>query len=184
MNDAVEWNEELAGTVANERSSAVRRGILLSCVILAATIGLSAWIYLYGKQTLHAAAGQTGSTVNPASSEGVLELARHVDRIALSITLMAAVGGVGCLLPLFTAAMTWRRRAIVKLEQRADEWQSSASALENQLAEFKRTKDSLIANHSEMEARLKQVNAINATLQAELDKRNRAERALTQRRQE
>jgi PAS domain S-box-containing protein len=177
MNNAAAWTSGLTEGAVDRRRWAVRRSLVLSSIILAVTIGVTVWVYVYGKEALRAQMG-----LQPGAE--TLALLARIDRILLGIIVIAAVGGASCLVPLFTAVTRWRQRVISQLEARAEDWQYTAATLETQLSEAKRAKDSLLANHAELEARLKQANAINVGLQAELDKRNRAERALAQRRQE
>jgi PAS domain S-box-containing protein len=184
MSNAVTWSGELAGTVADERSSAVRRAIVLSCCILTATVGLSLAIYLAGKRMMQERAVQVELRGGIGAAETNFDLLRHVDHIALSMTALAAVGGVGCLVPLFAAAMSWRRRAIERMEEKAKTWQITAEGLHAQIADGRRVKDSLLLRQARLETEVNDLASANARLQQDLDKRNRSERALTQKRQE
>jgi PAS domain S-box-containing protein len=82
------------------------------------------------------------------------------------------------------ASLNWRRRAQGQLQQKAEEWQTLAAGLQNQLADLRRTKEHLLVSQTDLEEKLKQLGVQNEHLQEELDKRNRAEKALTQKRQE
>lgn len=184
MSNAVTWSDELAGTVADERSSAIRRAILLSSCILAATVGLSLAIFLGGKRVMQERAVQVELRGGVGAAETNFDLLRHVDQIALSMTALAIVGGVGCIVPLLAAAMTWRRRVIAQMADKAGAWQTAAEALQNQMTDVRRAKESLLLQQAALESKLSQLTAANARLQDDLDKRNRSERALTQKRQE
>lgn len=184
MNNAVAWSEEFAGAVQDERSSAVRRAVVLSVLVLAATVVLSAGIYLAGKHDLNERARQVELRGGVGASETNFDLLRRVDHIALSMVALVSVGGVGCFVPLVAAAMIWRRRVIAQMQRKAEDWQLTAEGLQGQISEFRRTKDGLLVVQTELETRLKGLSEANARLQEDLDKRNRAERALTQRRQE
>jgi PAS domain S-box-containing protein len=184
MSNAVTWTDELAGTVADERTSAVRRAVLLSAFILAATLILSGWVYVYEKQELHATATRAVLPAGGQTTGGTVDVVRHADRLVFSLVALAVIGGGGSLVPLLAAAMTWRRRVISQLQQKASEWQSTASGFQAQIGEIRRTRDGLLVAQAELESQIAKLTATNTTLQEELDKRNRAERALTQRRQE
>jgi PAS domain S-box-containing protein len=184
MNNAVTWSDELAGAVADERSSAVRRAIVLSCCILVATVGLSLAIYAAGKRMMQQRAVQVELRGGLGAAETNFDLLRHVDHIALSMTALAVVGGVGCLVPLFVAAMSWRRRVIEQIEEKAGQWQMTAEGLQAQIAEGRRVKESLLLRQARLEEEVSDLTAAKARLQEDLDKRNRSERALTQKRQE
>lgn len=137
MSNAVTWSDELAGTVADERSSAVRRAILLSSCILVATVALSTAIYVGGKRAMQERAVQVELRGGLGAAETNFDLLRHVDHIALSMTALAIVGGVGCIVPLFAAAMTWRRRVIAQMAEKAGEWQTAAETLQAQMTDIR-----------------------------------------------
>ena len=98
MNTAVTWSDELAGTVADERSSAVRRAFVLSGLILAFTVGLSAWMYLYEKQHLQERAAQVQQH-GVQTPDPTFDMLRRVDRLALSVMRLARAAGQGPLAP-------------------------------------------------------------------------------------
>lgn len=184
MNNAVTWSDEFAGAVADERSSAVRRALALSGFILVVTVSLTVALYLAGKHSLHERAVQVELRGGIDAAETNFDLLRRVDRMALSLTAIALVGVVGCLAPLGVAAMTWRRRVIAQMQTKAQQWQEAAEMLQGQMAEVRRSKDHVLVAQADLERDLKEAKAANDKLREELDKRNRAERALTQRRQE
>ncbi|HYV28474.1 MAG TPA: PAS domain S-box protein, partial [Candidatus Eisenbacteria bacterium] len=182
MDNAVTLND-LSGGDAEDRSAAIRRAIALSIVILAVTVALCGGLYSYGK---HAFDDRTRTDRSAALGAGDIhaDLQQRLDRIAISITAMAAVGGIGCLVPIYRAATAWRRRSLSLLQEKAEEWKTAAAALQGQLADLRRMKDGLLVRQADLEAQITQLTTTNARLQEDLDKRNRAERALTQRRQE
>ena len=162
----------------------MKRALMLSGIILVATVCLSASLYYYGKQTLQQHARLVAAPNSPAGSQSNLELLERVDHIALSVISIIVLGGVGCFLPLFFANVHWRRRVNDQLRHKADEWQSAAAGLQTQMTDLRRTRDNLLVSQAELEETLKRLTADNDRLQEELDKRNRAEKALTQKRQE
>ena len=184
MSNAATWGAETARVVADERTSAVRRALVLSAVIFVATISLSASLYFYGKQALQQRARQVELRGGLGASQTNFELLQRVDHIALSVTAIVVFGGAGCLVPLFVANINWRRRVNDQLQHKADEWQTAATGLQTQLADVRRSRDNLLLSQTEVEEKLKRLTTDNDRLQEELDKRNRAEKALTQKRQE
>lgn len=184
MSNAVTWGAETARVVADARTSAVRRALMLSGFILVATIALSASLYFYGKQALQQRARQVELRGGLGASQTNFELLQRIDHIALSVTAIVVFGGVGCLLPLFVANINWRRRVNDQLQHKADEWQTAATGLQTQLADVRRSRDNLLLSQTEVEEKLKRLTIDNDRMQDELDKRNRAEKALTQKRQE
>lgn len=174
----------MVSSAAEEGGAAIRRSIFFAGLVLAATVGLSILIYSYGKSTLHDKAVEVELRGGLGAAEENFALLRRMDQIAVNVTTVAGLGGVGSLAPLFYAAAAWRRRFAGRLHQRADELQANASGLQSQLNETRRVKDGLLVRQAELESRLKTLAANNTGLQEELDKRNRAERALAQRRQE
>jgi PAS domain S-box-containing protein len=180
---AASWSGETSA-VADERTSAIRRSLVLAIVVLVATVGIIASLYFYGKQALQQRAKQVELRGGLGASETNFEMLRRLDRLALSVTSIAVVGGVGCLVPLFFASVHWRRRVHSQLQQKSDEWQTTAGGLQSQLAELRRVKDGLLVSQADLETKLTQLSGDKERLQEELDKRNRAEKALAQKRQE
>jgi PAS domain S-box-containing protein len=184
MINAASWSGETTSVVADDRTSAIRRSLVLGIIVLVATVSISTSLYLYGKQTLQQDAKQVELRGGLGASETNFEMLRRVERLALSVTSIAIVGGVGCLIPLFFASINWRRRVHSQLQQKTEELQTKATGLQNQLADLRRVKDGLLVSQADLEAKLTQLTTDKERLQEELDKRNHAEKALTQKRQE
>jgi len=184
MTNAASWSGETASVVADDRTSAIRRSLALGIIMLVATVSISTSLYLYGKQTLQQQAKQVELRGGLGASEANFEMLRRVDRLAFSVTSIAIVGGIGCLVPLFFASVNWRRRVHSQLQQKTEELQTTATGLQNQLADLRRVKDGLLVSQADLETKLTQLATDKERLQEELDKRNRAEKALTQKRQE
>jgi PAS domain S-box-containing protein len=182
-NVATLMNEPLGAGTGN-RGAAFRRGMASSVLILAITTGLCAGVYYYGKQGLDDRASRVDSHQVLGSGEIRRDLLQRMDRIAISVTAMAVVGGLGCLVPLYLGAASWRRRSVWELQEKAEEWKTTAAGLQSQLGELRRVKDGLLVRQADLEGQVATLTTTNGRLQEDLDKRNRAERALTQRRQE
>jgi PAS domain S-box-containing protein len=184
MNNAVTWSDELAGAVEDERSSAVRRAFGLSGFILLVTVSVTVALYLFGKHSLHERAVQVELRGGIEAAETNFDLLKRVDRLALSMSALAVVGGLGSLAPLFAAATSWRRRVIEQMQSKAEEWQATAEALQGQMAEVRRARENAMIAQARLEEQVKDYAVANTQLQDDLNKRNRSERALTQRRAE
>ncbi len=117
----------------------------------------------------------------------------QVDQVVLKAGLVTAGGWVCFLGSLFAGGIIWRRAWRHRLEiaeEKTKEWQGTAARLKLQLADS-RSNENQQSGHFELEERLAKAEeratalaSSNATLQNELDKRNRSEMALTQKRQE
>jgi hypothetical protein len=125
MTNAASWSGETASVVADDRTSAIKRSLALGIVVLVATVSISTSLYLYGKQTLQQHAKQVELRGGLGASEANFEMLRRVDRLAFSVTSIAIVGGVGCLIPLFFASVNWRRRVHGQLQQKTEELQTT-----------------------------------------------------------
>jgi PAS domain S-box-containing protein len=184
MNDVVMVNKSLALSLAREGRAAARRAVFFSILILALAGLLSAALYVLGTKDLHERAVQVELQGGLHASETNFALLRHVDGIALSMAVLGGAGAIGSLLPLFFASAAWRRRVQAQLERHTEDWQAASDALHAQLAEARRVRDNLLQGQASLEAKIKNLAADNSRLGAEIDERNRSERALTKRRQE
>jgi PAS domain S-box-containing protein len=168
------------GVEPQNRSVAVRRGVAFSVVILLITVSLCGGLYFYGKRSFD----DRANNFRPGLGEIRRDLLQRMDHIALTVTAIGVVGGVGCLVPLYIAASSWRRRSVWELQQKADDLKATAAGLHSQLADLRRSRDGLLVRQADLETEVANLTTTNTRLQEDLDKRNRAERALTQRRQE
>jgi PAS domain S-box-containing protein len=180
MESVVTWGNTPSETAAVEVSAALRRATWLSALILIATLTLSAGIYFSGKQAMPERQGSPSGK----SASSTFELFRGFDRIALGVGELIIVGGIGALIPLVTAA---RRRLNAEAEKHAREshdWQVTLAGLQSQVVELRRNNNAWRTTEEKLAAQVNFLGADNARLQEELNKRNRSERMLTQRRQE
>ena len=184
MNNAVTWSDEFAGTVAEKRSSAIRRALLLSIFILVATIAVSLAIYISGRRAMREQAEEIEKRGGVGAVETIFDQLHHVDQIAVRMTSLAVVGGAGCLLPVLVSLVTWRRRAVAKIKAKAEEWQNAGEGFQAQIADARRLKESLLVKQGALEGEVARLTAANSRLQEDLDKLNRSEKVLTQKRQE
>ncbi len=184
MNKAAVWTDLETASGAGEHGSSLRHALLLSVIILLATGALSGLLYLAAKDTLRERAEQVELKGGLGATEANFELLRRVDGVALNVVAVAAAGGLGCLVPLWFVAARSRRQLRAQLRRETDERQTLASTVQVQISELRRSRESLLLQQTELEARVRNLTGDKARLEEELDKRNRAERALAQRRQE
>ena len=183
MENAVILSTDVAVESGDVRRSAVRRALSFSVFILVLTVGLCSGLYCYQKKGLHDRAARVANDTSAPASAIRANLLSGIDELALSVTAMAILGGVGSLIPLYVAATSGQRRLISELEERVVDSKSTVARLQGLLSEIKSARDELATGHAELEEKVKSLTAANETLQGELNKRNQSERALTQRRQ-
>src|SRR6476661_6614132 len=121
MEHAVFLTNDLPSSAADLHRAAVRRAIIFSVIILAITVGLCAGLYTYEKQTFHDLESRQESETSPHAQALRRDLLERVDRLALSVTAMAILGGLGSLVPLYVSATGSQRRLISVLERKVDE---------------------------------------------------------------
>lgn len=180
MSNAATWNDEV-GRMASEHSRATSRALVVWAVILALTAGLSAWVYLYSKETLHQRALQVESRWGVGGSEASVGLLRQMDQMALRVSVIALAGGVACFIA-FSVALKHQRGALAAQNQKLEESQSALVGLRNVVSEYRQTKDESLRDQSRMEEQLKALVAEKSRLEEELNRRNLAEKALKQKR--
>ncbi len=184
MNNAASLMEPVVMNEPDGPSSVLRRGFVLSLCILSATAVLSGILYFSAKQNLRQRAEQVELKGGLGASEVNFELLQQIDRVALNVAVVAAAGSVGCLAPLLLVAMRAHRKLTAQLREQAQDRQTMASGFQLQVAELRRARDSVLLKQAELESSVNELKTEKTRLQEELDKRNRAERAFTQRRQE
>lgn len=174
----------MVGSIAEERSSAIKRGLALAVVIIVATIGLAAGLYFSVKHSLHDQAVQVMLRGGLGASELNFDMLRRFDQIAVTLAAVAVIGGVGCLIPVLVTSGGWRRRTVTQLERKLQDLQLNLNTLQGQLNESRRVREGLVLSQTQLEEQVAQLSLEKTKLAEELDKRNRSEKALTQRRQE
>ncbi len=146
-------------------------------------------IYFGGTRALMA---RTGQDAREGGDTRINSL-EQVDRVVFKAGLVTTGGWICFLGSLFAGGImlrrSWRRR-LELAEEKNKEWQGTAARLKLQLADL-RSNENPQSGHLELEERLAKaeeraaaLTSSNTILQNELDKRNRSEMALTQRRQE
>lgn len=170
--------------IADERTSAVRRGVVLAVVVLVAAASMGITFYSYSKRALHEQATKVERAGGVGASELVFDFLHRFDQIALVITAAAAVGGAGCLVPLLVTSRNSRRRATGQFQYKIQDLQASVGALQSQLAEARRLREGLVTSQTKLEEEVVQLRQSNSRMEAELEKRNRSEKVWKQKGQE
>jgi PAS domain S-box-containing protein len=181
MSNAATWNDEECGRLATEHHRATSRALLVWALILALTAGLSGWVYLYSKEALHQRALQVEARWGVGGSEASVGMLRQVDQMALRVSVIGLAGGVACFIA-FSVALKHLRHALAAQNQKAEASQAALVGLRNLLAEIRQTKDEVLRDQTGLEEQLKTLGTEKTRLEAELNRRNQAEKALKQKR--
>ena len=182
---------------SSHRLPSLKAVVVLSVLVLAATIGLSVWSYRQGTQAVRVQ-GRTATTPESATdtpTQNTSELLKKMDGWALNVTLATAAGGTAMIL-ISVLAFVWWRNALTN-EQFSDERNGDGESkklqeftvqLRHQVAERSRLEVELSKATAEIDNRVAERTAAlsksYALLEAELNERKHAERVLAQQAQE
>jgi PAS domain S-box-containing protein len=186
MNNAAAWMDGVAGIDGKKKPSIARQALLLSALSLAMGLSVSAWMYSRGA---HAISGITGSGGRGLTLDRWAEhalLLKQFDHSIMTIMVPTATGGALCLLMMLSGLGLSRRLWIRRLKAKEEEWRKTLSGLQIQLAASRSSEDILKFKQAE-DTEKEQVGRLElrvAQLQTELDQLKRAEKSLSQRRQE
>src|SRR5690348_7320773 len=78
--------QDAPGIGAEDRGTAIRRGTVLSVLILVITVGLCTGLYVYGKKSLDDKSIRADSHSEPGIGEIRRDLLQRMDHIAISVT--------------------------------------------------------------------------------------------------
>jgi PAS domain S-box-containing protein len=146
---------------------------------------LSLGLYVDGKRALQQKASDFEAQAQGVSAAlSQKALLAQMDQSMLRVASVSVLAAVASLASLLVASSTWRRHFISTLEEKTQEWKSEAATLLVQVSEARRMRDQSQIAQGKIEQRLNALVAERATLQEELDRRNRADRVLAARRQE
>ena len=181
MNNAATWNDETVGRSVAERRGTGPRALGLWIGILALTFGLSAWVYLYSKASLHQRAVQVEMRWGVGGSEASVGLLGQIDQMALRVGVIAVAGGVACLV-VFSMCLKGLRHQVRAQQQKLEESQAALLSLRSAVSDARQSKEQVLQDQTRLEERLKELTTEKSRLEEELNRRNQAERALTQKR--
>ena len=177
MRDTVKLTEPSAGNAGTKQPSAARSALVAGVLFLLVALGWSGWIYMRDTRAV-------------AAPDAVDRL----DAVVLKAALIAVGGWTILLLTLLFGGMLWKRRCSRRMQELDDKakehyglltmWKIQLSDATREVERLEAIKQELQERASKTEERAVALSASNSLLQEELNKRNRAEKALTQQRQE
>jgi PAS domain S-box-containing protein len=183
MNSTATWS-----SAATEHGGDVlqlsKKAITVSTFLVMLTIALSLWVCWKSQRSLHRQAALAETIEEGGVSLGARNLISAFDSSIWLMTGAAGLTGAVSLGLVMFVQNLWRRRFTQCLKRQALEFESKAGLLESQTAEARRARESAQLSLVEMEEKLKVLKKGHSELQEELDRRTRAEKALTQKRQE
>jgi PAS domain S-box-containing protein len=177
------WADGAAGKDGSKPSIA-RQALLLSALSLSMGLSMSAWMYSRGA---HAISGITGSGGRGLTLDRWAEhalLLKQFDHSILTIMVPTATGGALCLLTMLSGLGLTRRLWLRRMKGKEEEWQKKISGLHIQLAASRSNEEMLKQAEDGDKEVVGRLELKVAELQSELDKLKRAEKTLSQRRQE
>jgi len=187
MSNTAAWVDDQTGTDGNKTSIA-RQALLLSALSLAIGLSMSAWMYSRGA---HAISGITGSGGRGLTLDRWAEhalLLKQFDHSIMTIIVPTATAGALCLLTMLSGLALSGRLWVLRMKAKEEDWRKMVSSLQIQLAASRSSEDMMKFRGGdfgkENSEHLRQLELKNAQLQTELDQLKRAEKSLSQRRQE
>lgn len=152
-------------------------------------------LYVEGAQASKPPGGSLTSSISPAASpdpeQATSNLLKQMEDWALKETVATAAGGAGLMLALVTGVASLRRGWMRRMAKTAQEWEQTVerltqttAMLEVQMAERKRVEDEFRDLQRDVDRRVEERTAslskTYAALEAELNSRKQAEKALSQ----
>jgi PAS domain S-box-containing protein len=172
--------------VAEDRTKkpvGMRLLITVSGTLVFAGIAAALCLFFEQEHLLVEGTGKAGAVTLTTSVEK-LTLVRQLQHDSLWAFALTAVGAFGFLLAFRSGATAWRNLWSSRMQAREMDWQRKVGSLEQILTDTRRDRDKSDSLKRELDDRVKQLTADHANLQEELNKRTRAEQALTKKRQE
>ena len=175
MNDTTILTRQLADEA--QKPALVTRGLLLSALSLLAGLSASTWMYLQGTQSLGAL-----SVAHQWEEKSLLlsQFDHWILRIIGPIVLGGAIFLGSVVLTLAFWRVTWARR----LQAKEASWSKTTTSLHVELADSKQREEKAARGEAEAKKEMSHLTYATAQMRAELDQLKRAEKSLSQRRQE
>ena len=183
MSDTAEWTDQVAGSQADDKSSAVTRAALLSVLILLLGLGASTWLYFGETRTLARLLAPSPAGAAHSSPQGGCGAPQAVRALGLlgrgrhGWRWHRVFAGVAAGLVLWKRA--WKRR----VHAWDQEWRKTTARLEGQLADSRKSEEQLAKSRADAQKRVAELESANSELQAELDRLKRAGKTLAQQQQ-
>ncbi len=173
MSETAQWTYQSSDGYADERSSVVRRAVLVSLLILLGGLTVSTWAYFRGTR---ATAGLAGSQLEAAQHQAFAHW-------ALWVVAGTGVGASGCLLAMTAAFVLWRRAVGKRAQRWNDEWSRKTAQLECQLAMSQKAEERSRASLAGVQTRVSELETANSKLREELEQGKRVEKSRVQKQQ-
>src|SRR6185503_4141472 len=186
----------MSNSGANEKSPLTRLWMLVMVVMLLLIVISSIWLYHQRSEELRVYAQElTHQSAKTDLAPGIANLIRQADDWAWKITLATATTGAGVLLAMVFGFQwcrrAWRTRADSMAEESEEgsrQWQELKTDLQRQYSQRRILEEELSKAQAEVDRRVQERTAVLAksysVLEAELNERKHAEKALAQQAQE
>jgi PAS domain S-box-containing protein len=188
MNNLAAWLGWV-GYDGSKKTSIARQALLLSALTLAVGLSVSAWMYSRGANVLSGITGSGGRGLKMDRWAEHTLLLEQFDHSIMTIVVPTATAGALCLLTMVSGLGLSRQFWMLRLNAKEEEWRKTVSSLQIQLTAIRTSEDMLKSRQAEDSGKghlehVRQLELKVAQLQTELDHLKRAEKTLSQRRQE
>jgi PAS domain S-box-containing protein len=186
MSNTATW-EDQAGPGGRSKTSVARQALLLSALSLAMGLSISAWMYSRGAHAISAITGSGGRGLTLDKWAEHALLLKQFDHSIMTIIVPTATAGALCLLTMVSGLALSSRLWVLRLRSKEEEWRKTVSGLQIQLA-ARRTSEDMLKQAGDLgkehDEHVRRLELKVVQLQTELDHLKRAEKTLSQRRQE
>lgn len=176
--EAAVWAGESSAQARPTRSAEVKWMVALAFLMMALAVGGSAWVYIWGLQTLHNLSAQAVDTSYSASV--ILRLTEHANRWSIFLALVTVAGSTGFLVLTMAGGWLWQRKSTKRTTKMGRELQARIQKLQDQLADARISEEEARKGQTELEKRFGNLSQTHVLLQEELNQRKQAEKSLTQ----
>jgi PAS domain S-box-containing protein len=189
MSNTAAWVDGEPGTDGSRKTSIARQALLLSALSLALGLSMSAWMYSRGAHAISSITGSGGRGLKMDRWAEHAVLLAQFDHSIMTIIVPTATAGALCLLTMVSGLTLSGRLWMLRMRSKEEEWRKMVSSLQIQLAASRSSEDMLKSRQTgdfgkEHTEHVRWLESKNVQLQTELDQLKRAEKTLSQRRQE
>lgn len=175
----------MAPSFDGDANSSARRALGVAVVIIFVSSVISLGLYQEGKSALHKKASVVQQHAPELlSAKTQAELLAQMDSSMLRVASISVLAAVASLAALLMASSTWRHHFVSTFEKKAQAWRLEAATLQAQSSEARRLREQSQMVQAKLEQKLSALTAEYSVLQEEFNRRDRAERLLSARRQE
>jgi PAS domain S-box-containing protein len=181
MKDPTARAAKIAAGNVDKRMSAANAVLLSSACSLALGLFASGWVYFQATGTF---ASTKPAGTGAASRDEEKAPGKPLDPALIRVFLPTAIGGCVSLLAIINGVRMWRRAWTLKLTAKEEEWRKTVRSIQLQLVNTRKSQEELQRTYGDGEAEAARLAYSNAQLRSELDQLKKAEKSLSQRRQE